>query len=51
MPAIDCPFDPEKGTMYIRLTIEVIEGLGLSREDQEKICFRNAEKLFGLKAR
>lgn len=49
--ASDCPFDPEKGTMYIRLTIDVIESLGLSAADKEKICFRNAEKLFGLKAR
>lgn len=47
--ASDCPFDPEKGTMYPRLSIEVIQSLDLSREDREKICFGNAIKMFGLK--
>ena len=47
--ASDCPFDPEKGTMYPRLSIEVIESLELSPVDKEKICFRNAASMFGLK--
>ena len=47
--ASDCPFDPEKGTMYPRLSIEVIEQLELSPVDKEKICFRNAAEMFGLK--
>ena len=47
--ASDCPFDPEKGTMYPRLSIEVIESLELSQVDREKICFRNAQEMFGLK--
>ena len=46
--ASDCPFDPERGPGYIRDTIAIIEGLELSPEDREKICFRNAEKLFGM---
>jgi predicted TIM-barrel fold metal-dependent hydrolase len=47
--ASDCPFDKEKGTMYIRLTIEVMESLQLPQADMEKICFRNAIKMFGLR--
>ncbi len=46
--ASDCPFDPERGPGYIRDTIEIVEGLDLSDEDREKICFRNAETLLGL---
>ncbi len=48
--ASDSPFDPEKGPGYIRDTIKILEGLDLPAEDMEKICFRNAENLFGLKA-
>ena len=46
--ASDCPFDKEKGPGYIRDTIKVINSLALSNAEREKICFRNAEKLFGL---
>jgi predicted TIM-barrel fold metal-dependent hydrolase len=46
--ATDCPFDPEKGTMYVRLTIAVMESLDLSPEDKAKICHQNAIRLFGL---
>jgi predicted TIM-barrel fold metal-dependent hydrolase len=49
--ASDCPFDPERGPGYIRDTIAILESLELSREDREKICFRNAEKLLGLRPR
>jgi predicted TIM-barrel fold metal-dependent hydrolase len=48
--ASDSPFDPEKGPGYIRDTIAVIEGLDLTPAVREKVCFRNAQKLFGLKA-
>ena len=47
--ASDCPFDPEKGTGYIRATIEVMESLDMSKQDMEKICHANAETIFGLK--
>lgn len=47
--ASDCPFDPEKGTMYIRETIKIMEQLEYSKSDMEKICFKNAEKMFRLK--
>lgn len=46
--ASDSPFDPEGGNIYIRDTIKAIESLGLPREEQEKICFRNAQRLFGI---
>ncbi len=46
--ASDCPFDPEKGPGYIRDTIAVIEGAGLSDEDRAKISHGNAERLFKL---
>ena len=48
--ASDSPFDPEKGPGYIRDTLAILKGLDLSQEDMEKICFRNAQALFGLKA-
>jgi aminocarboxymuconate-semialdehyde decarboxylase len=46
--ASDCPFDKEKGPGYIRDTIKVLDSLSLSDAEREKICWRNAEKLFGL---
>ena len=48
--ASDAPFDPEKGPMYIRETIKVIESLDISEEDRAKIFHGNAEKLLGLTA-
>jgi predicted TIM-barrel fold metal-dependent hydrolase len=44
--ASDSPFDPEKGPGYIRDTIAVLNSLDLPNEDMEKICFKNAQKLF-----
>ena len=43
--ASDAPFDPEKGPMYIRETIKVIESLDLAEADRAKIFHGNAEKL------
>jgi len=48
--ATDCPFDPEKGTGYIRATIDVMQSLDLPDADMKKICYGNAEKLFALSA-
>jgi predicted TIM-barrel fold metal-dependent hydrolase len=48
--ASDCPFDPEKGKGYIRSTIAVMESLDCSQKEKEKICHRNAERMFGLRA-
>jgi predicted TIM-barrel fold metal-dependent hydrolase len=46
--ASDCPFDKEGGPGYIRDTIKVLDSLGLSNDDMEKICYRNAQQLFGV---
>ncbi|MCH8886104.1 MAG: amidohydrolase [SAR324 cluster bacterium] len=43
--ASDSPFDPEKGPLYIRETIKIIDELGLSDEEREKIYRGNAERL------
>ena len=32
----------------IRDTIKVLDGLGLAPADMEKICYRNAQELFGI---
>jgi aminocarboxymuconate-semialdehyde decarboxylase len=45
--ASDCPFDPEGGPGYIRETITIIDSLDISKEDREKIYFRNLEKITG----
>ena len=44
--ASDAPFGPEGGRAYIRETIKVIASLDIPAADKEKICFRNALKLF-----
>ena len=44
------PFDPEKGPLYIRETIKIIDNLEISEEDRAKIYYRNAQKLMKLKA-
>jgi predicted TIM-barrel fold metal-dependent hydrolase len=46
--ASDAPFDPEKGPMYIRETIKVIESLDLSEADRALIFHGNAERLLKL---
>jgi len=45
--ASDCPFDPEKGTGYIRETIKILDELRLSKEERDKIYCRNLERLTG----
>ena len=47
--ASDCPFDPERGPGYIRDTIAIMEGLGMSKPDMEMVCHKNAEKLMKIK--
>ncbi len=46
--ASDSPFDPEKGPMYIRETIRVIDNLDISDADREKIYGGNAVDLLKL---
>jgi aminocarboxymuconate-semialdehyde decarboxylase len=45
--ASDCPFDPEKGTMYIRETIRIIDTLELSREQRDQVYYKNLERITG----
>jgi uncharacterized protein len=44
--ASDAPFDPEGGSLYIRETIKVIDGLAISESDRAKLYQHNAERLF-----
>jgi aminocarboxymuconate-semialdehyde decarboxylase len=46
--ASDAPFDPERGPMYIRETLRVLDELDLPEAGRRKIYFENAEKLLGL---
>jgi aminocarboxymuconate-semialdehyde decarboxylase len=45
----DMPFDPEKGSAYIRWTIEIIESLEISSADRQAIYEGNARRLLKLK--
>jgi len=47
--ASDSPFDPEKGPGYIRDTMKVLSDVEMSNEMREKIYFKNAQKLLGVK--
>ncbi|MGB7541260.1 MAG: amidohydrolase family protein, partial [Burkholderiales bacterium] len=46
--ASDAPFDPEKGSMYTRTTIEIIDRLDLSPAERHAIYEGNARKLLKL---
>ncbi|MBI4632794.1 MAG: amidohydrolase [Deltaproteobacteria bacterium] len=45
----DSPFDPEKGSAYIRWTIEIIDGLDITPQERQTIYEGNARKLLKLK--
>jgi predicted TIM-barrel fold metal-dependent hydrolase len=45
--ASDCPFDPEKGTMYIRETLRIIDALDLTREQRDQVYYGNLERITG----
>jgi len=47
--ASDAPFDPEGGPMYIRETVRAIDSLDISKEDREKLYYKNACQLLGIK--
>jgi aminocarboxymuconate-semialdehyde decarboxylase len=47
--ASDMPFEPTPG-LYVRETIRVVESLGLTTDQKDRIYRRNAEALLGLKA-
>ena len=46
--ASDSPFDPEKGPMYIRETIKVIDRLPISESERSAIYAGNAIRLLKL---
>jgi len=48
--ASDAPFDPERGPMYIRETIRILDRLPMQEEDRERIYWRNAVQLLKLSA-
>ncbi|MBI1943924.1 MAG: amidohydrolase [Betaproteobacteria bacterium] len=48
--ASDAPFDPEKGSMYTRTTIEIIERLDISPDARHAIYEGNARRLMKLPA-
>ena len=47
--ASDCPFDPEKGTMYARETLRILEGIEMPKTQKEKIWHGNLEAITGVK--
>jgi predicted TIM-barrel fold metal-dependent hydrolase len=46
--ASDAPFDPEKGPMYIRETIAIVDRLPIGAADREAIYWRNAASMLKL---
>jgi predicted TIM-barrel fold metal-dependent hydrolase len=46
--ASDSPFDPEKGSAYIRWTIDVINSLEITEEERHAIFEGNARRLLKL---
>ena len=46
--ASDAPFDPERGPMYIRETIAIVDRLPVTTEERERIYWRNAAALLKL---
>ena len=47
--ASDSPFDPEKGSAYIRSTIEIIDSLDIKAAERQAIYEGNAKRLLKLK--
>jgi aminocarboxymuconate-semialdehyde decarboxylase len=47
--ASDCPFDPEKGTLYTRETLRLIEEKDMPKADKEMVWHGNLERITGVK--
>ncbi|MBI1204869.1 MAG: amidohydrolase family protein [Rhodopseudomonas sp.] len=47
--ASDCPFDPEKGTMYTRDAIRFLEDVNLPKAEKDAIWHGNLERITGTK--
>ena len=47
--ASDCRFDPEGGTLFPRVTLQIMESLKLPKADADKVFFGNLERITGKK--
>ena len=47
--ASDCPFDPEKGTGYIRETLRILDSIDMPKAERDAIYCKNFEALVGKK--
>jgi aminocarboxymuconate-semialdehyde decarboxylase len=47
--ASDCPFDPERGTMYIRETLRILDKLDLTKDQRAAVYRGNLERITGKK--
>ncbi|HEX3502315.1 MAG TPA: amidohydrolase family protein, partial [Xanthobacteraceae bacterium] len=47
--ASDCPFDPEGGSMYPRLTLGILDSLNLPKAQREAMDYKNLERITGVK--
>lgn len=45
----DYPFGPEEGEKFLRLTSDSIKNFDIPQEDKDKICYKNAMRLFKIK--
>ena len=45
--ASDCPFDPEKGTMYIRETLRLIDKMDWSKDQRDQVYYKNLQRITG----
>ena len=45
--ASDCPFDPEKGTYYIRETLKILDSIDMSKKKRKAIMYGNLEEITG----
>jgi predicted TIM-barrel fold metal-dependent hydrolase len=43
--ASDCPFDPEKGTMYTRETMRILDEIDMPKANREAIYYKNLEAM------
>jgi len=47
--ASDCPFDPEGGAMYPRVTLQILDSLDIPKEQRAMMDYKNLEAVTGVK--
>jgi aminocarboxymuconate-semialdehyde decarboxylase len=47
--ASDCPFDPEGGSMYPRVTLQILDSLDIPKEQRAMMDYKNLEAVTGVK--